>query len=330
MNMFLKALMRTVGLVCAVAASSAIAQAQEYPSKPIKILVGFAAGGGVDTVARLYAQKLHEAFNVPIIVENRPGASELLAAMPVIRSEPDGYTLWMTSASSLVRAPGVRTDLPYDPLKNLTFISRVATVEANYVVKNDLNINTVSELIDYALKNPGKLNYGSAGIGSSNHLLVEQLKLLTKTDMVHIPYKSDSEVAREVAAGTIDFGIAITPFTVPFVLDGRIKAIGVTGSQRVEALPDVPTIDEGSVQELKGLGNYLFYGLVGPADMPQAVVQKLNNALTEAARMPDVIERLGKQNFQPVTGTPEEFRKHIEKELPKWKEVGKTVKVGNY
>ena len=323
-------LARALLVTCALAFAAAAAHAQQYPSRPIRILVGFAAGGGVDTVARHYGQKLQEILGVPVIVENRPGASELQAIMPMVTSQPDGYTLMMTSASSLVRGPGVRTDLPYEPLRQMTFIARVATVEALYVVKNSLPVNSVPELLAYAKANPGMLNYGSAGIGSSNHLLTEQLKMLTRTDMVHIPYKSDAEVARELAAGTLDFAIAITTFTVPFVKDGKIRALGVTGAERTAALQGVPTLDEGSVPEIKGLGNYLFYGLVGPADLPANVVSTLNDAINKAARMPDLAQRLEGLNFRTTTGSSADFRRLVETELPKWKEVGKTVKVGAF
>lgn len=328
--MFFRRILGALVLPCMAAAIAVPVHAQEYPSRPIRILVGFAAGGGVDTVARLYGTKLSEALKVPVIVENKPGASELLAAMPVINSKPDGYTLWMTSESSLVRGPGVRVDLPYDPLKQLTFISRVAQVEALYAVRKDLPVNSVRDLIAYAKANPGKLNYGSAGVGSSNHLLAEQLKILTKIDMVHVPYKSDAEVALHLASGTIDFGMAITPFSVPFVKDGKIKALAVTGSRRLPELPDVPTLDEVGVPQLKGQGTYLFYGLVGPAHMPSAVVQKLNAELSAIARMPDVMQKLSTLHFQPIAESPAEFRKVEEQEIPKWKEVGKTVKIKTF
>jgi len=326
----LKTFTRIIATACTFAFAVGAAQAQQYPSRPIKILVGFAAGGGVDTIARIYAHKLQEILGTPIIVENKPGASELQAITPLVNAQPDGYTLMMTSASSMVRGPGVRTDLPYDPLKQMTFIAKPATVEAAYVVRNDLPIKTVPELLAYARANPKKLNYGSAGIGSSNHLLTEQMKMLTKTELVHIPYKSDAEVAREMAAGTLDFAIAITTFTVPFIKDNKIRAIGVTGAQRVAALPNVPTLDESGVQELKDLGNYLFYGLVGPANLPQPIVAKLNDAMNKAAEMPDVAQRLQGAQFRPATSTPDEFRQLIESELAKWKEIGKTVKVGNF
>ena len=309
---------------------SASAQTSPYPSKPITIMVGYSAGGGVDTVTRLYATKLGDMLKVPIVVENRPGGSELIAAMPVSQAKPDGYTLWRTTASSLARAPGVRTDLPYDPLKQLTFIARVARAEALYVVRNDLSVKSVSDLVAYAKANPGKLNYGSAGVGSSNHLLAEQLKILTDTDMQHVPYKSDMEVARELVAGRIDFGMAVTPFSGPFVKEGRIRAIAITGNQRLQSLPDIPTLDEVGVAALKGLGPYLYYGLVGPANMPDDVVRTLNDAFNEVAALPDFRQKMETLYFQPITGTPEAFRQLVTSDLAQWKEIGKTVKITTY
>lgn len=328
--MSIKTITRCLAAAFAFAFAAGTVQAQQYPARPIKILVGYPAGGGIDTVARVYGQKLQEILGVPVIVENKPGASELQAITALLNAQPDGYTFFMTSASSLVRGPGVRTDLPYDPLKHMTFISKAATIEALYVVKNGLPIHTVPELLAYARANPGKLNYGSAGIGSSNHLLTEQLKRVTKTDMVHIPFKGDAEVGREMTAGTLDFAMNITAFTVPFVKENKFRALAVTGPQRLAALPNVPTLDEAGVPELKGLGNYLFYGLVGPANLAQPIVAKINDAMNKAAVMPEVVQRFEFQNFRPTTGTSAEFRQLVESELAKWKEIGKTVKVGNF
>ena len=156
------------------------------------------------------------------------------------------------------------------------------------------------------------------------------MKVLTNTSMTHVPYKSDNEVAREVTSGTLDFAIAITTFTVPFVKDGRIKALAVTGARRLPSLPNVPTVDEGSIQELKGLGTYLYYGFAGPAGMPPDIVAKLNDALNKIARSPDVVQKLENLNYRPVTGTPAEFRQAVEKDYALWKELGKSIKITNY
>lgn len=319
---------RTLLASCAVPALAPMAWAQPaYPSRPIRILVGFGAGGGVDTLARIFGQKLSEMLNTPVIVENKPGASELQAVLPLIKSQPDGYTLWMSSASGLARNPSVRNDLPYDPLKNLTFIGHVADIEAVIVVKPGLPVNSMAELIRYAKSNPGKLNYGSAGVGASNHLWTEQLKMLTQTDMVHVPYKSDSDVARELAAGTLDFALAIPTFAVPFVKDGRIRAIGVTGPQRLDALPDVPRLDESGIAELRGLGSYLFYQLTGPAGLPADIVQKLNEGLNKISRMPETMQTLQGLHYRATTSSPVEARQLIEAEVRRWKEIGRTVKI---
>lgn len=319
---------RALLMGCTVPALASYAWAQPaYPSRPIRILVGFGAGGGVDTLARIYGQKLSELLNTPVIVENKPGASELQAVLPLIKAQPDGYTLWMSSASGLARNPSVRNDLPYDPLKNLTFIGRVADIEALIVVRPGLAVNSVAELIRFAKANPGKLNYGSAGVGASNHLWTEQLKMLTQTDMVHVPYKSDADVARELAGGTLDVALAIPTFAVPFVKDGRIRAIGVTGPQRLDALPEVPRLDESGVAELRGLGSYLFYGLVGPTGLPAEVVQKLSDGLNRISRMPETVQTLQGLHYRATSGSPAEARQTIENEVRRWKEIGKTVKI---
>lgn len=321
--------LRSALVASATMVMAGAACAQQFPTKPIRIFVGFAAGGGTDTVARVYAAKLQEILKTPVIIENRPGASELLAALPVMSSAPDGHTLWMGTASSLVQGPGVRKDLPYDPLKQLTLISRAAEGDALFVVKNSLPVNTMDELIGYARTHPGQLNYGSAGVGASNHLLTEYIKTLTGVQMVHVPYKSAAEVARELAGGTLDVAVEIATFTAPFVKEGKIRAIATTGAERLKTLPDVPTLEEGNVRELKGLGTYMFWGLVGPSGMQPQTVKLLNDAMNSTARMPDVVQRLDTFYVRPATGTPAELREYVEKELGKWRSFSKDLKLEN-
>lgn len=316
------------GLVAMLSMCSiSFAQAQGYPSRPIRILVGFGAGGGTDTVARLYAQKLSMVLNSPVVVENKPGAMQLLAAQPLLAAAPDGHTLWLATSSALIQTPGVRDDLPYDPLKSLTYIAQLAEVDGVFVVRQGLPIGSMRELISYAKANPGKLNYGSAGVGSGNHLLTEYIRLLTGTAMVHIPYKNDADVARELMAGTIDFAVVGSGSVMQFVEDGKLKPIGVAGVRRTKALPNVPTAAESGVDELKSLGAYVTYGLVGPAGMPASVVQTLNEALNRVARMPDVAQQFERLHFQPRTGTAADFRSETERELAIWRKVGKNLKL---
>lgn len=330
MNLFPAKVGRAFALFCATTLIAAAAGAQQFPSRPIRILIGFGPGGGTDNISRLYAQKLQEILNTPVIVENRPGASELLAAQPVVAAVPDGHTLWLGTGSALAQGPGVRKDLPYDPLKNFSHVALVAEGEAVLTVRPSVPVRTLPELLAYAKANPGKLNYGSAGVGAGNHLLGEYVQMMTGISAVHVPYKSDLEVVRDAVAGNVDFAFTTLSLTLPFIQDGRLRPIAVTGSERLKSLPEVPSVAETGVPELKAMGSYTFFGLVGPAGMPPAVVQRLNEAINRIAVMPDVSQRMREQFlWQPTTSTPVSFRQHMEKELAKWRELGKNLKVGN-
>ena len=317
-----------VALVMAAFPMASFAQA--FPSKPIRILLGYGAGGGMDNLARLYGPKLSEVLGTPVVIENRPGASELLAAQPTQNSQPDGYTLWIGSAGALSQGPGVRTDLPYDPLKNFTPINLIGEAQAVVLIRSGLAVNNMRELIAYARANPGKLNYGSAGIGAGNHLHTEHMQVMTKTSMVHVPYKSDAEVTRDLMAGNVDFALVIAASATPLVTEGKLRAIAVTGNQRLRGLPDVPTIAESGVPELAGVGSYTFYGLMGPADMPAAIVQRINEAFNKVAMMPEINQRMREGfNIQPATVTPVAFHQFMEKDIKQWQQLRGKVKVGN-
>ncbi|RZL88933.1 MAG: tripartite tricarboxylate transporter substrate binding protein [Variovorax sp.] len=294
------------------------------------MLVGFGPGGGTDNIARLYAVKLQEILNTPVIVENKPGASEVLAAQPVMAAAPDGYTLWLGTGSALAQGPGVRKDLPYDPLKNFTPVALVADGEAVLSVRPGVPAHSLGELIAYAKANPGKLNYGSAGVGAGNHLLAEYISLMTGISMVHVPYKSDVEVTRDAVAGNVDFALTTVAITRPFVTEGKLRALAVTGNQRLKTLPDVPSVAESGVPELRSMGSYTFFGLMGPTGLPPAVVQRLSDAINQIAAMPDVGQRMREGfMFEPTSSTPAGSRQYIERELTKWRELGKNLKVGN-
>ncbi|GAA4347155.1 tripartite tricarboxylate transporter substrate binding protein [Variovorax defluvii] len=319
---------RALVLGGAAAAVARPSLAQPFPSRPIRMLVGFAAGGGADTIARLYAHKMQEVLGQSVIVDNRPGASQLLAIRPMMSSPPDGYTVTLATGSGLTQGPGVRKDLPYDPLKDFSLIGMVATAPGVFFVNPSLPIKSMRELIAYVKVNPGKLNYGSAGVGAANHLQMEYVKQVTKTNMEHIPYKSDQDVTREVAAGSVHVGLTIAQFAIPLVAAGKLRGLAVTGASRLSALPDVPSIAESGVAELKSIDNYTFYGLVGPSGMPAPVIERLNEAINKASSAPDVVSRMREQLFyNPSTGTPAALRQYLEAELPKWRELGKSIKL---
>jgi tripartite-type tricarboxylate transporter receptor subunit TctC len=301
--------------------------AQQFPSRPIKIVVGFGAGGATDTLARFYALKLQDALGTPVIVENKPGAQELLAAQPVMSAPPDGYLLWMGTGGALAQNPGVRRDVPYDPLKNFTPVAIVSEAEAVLFVRSDVAVNSLAELVAVGKATPGKLNYGSGGIGSGNHLGMEYLSSVTGASFTHVPYKSDSEVTRDIMGGNVDIGLIIAQFAIPLVKEGKVKPIAVTGSQRLSELPNVPTIAEAGGAPLRGMGSYTFFGVMGPAGLPAPVLQRLSEAFNKVAAMPDVQQRMREFMQRPVTATPAEFRQYLERELGKWREVGTRVKI---
>ena len=304
----------------------ATSYAEPYPSRPIRIVVGYTAGGGADTTARVYAEKLQTILNTPVIVENKPGAFEQLAAQTVLSAPPDGHTLWLGTAGALTIGPGVRSDIPYDILKSFTHIAKVGEVEAVLSVKNTLPVNSLADFISYAKANPNKLFYGSAGVGSGGHLLTEYIMNVTDIKLTHVPFKGDVEVVRELAAGTIDFGVPISAQAVPFVNDRRVKAIAVTGTQRLKTLPNVPTAGD-SVEALKSIGIYSIYGLLGPAGMPPSTTRILNDALNKAAQMPEVIQRLETANVKATTSTPAGLQEYLGAEVAKWRELGKKLKI---
>lgn len=322
------AFVRSVILACVAALLAGAAHAQQFPSRPIKILVGYGAGGGTDNLSRLYATKLQEVLNTSVIIENKPGAQELMAALPVMNAPADGYTLWIGTGGALSQNPGVRRDLPYDLMKNFTPIALVSEAEAVMFVRSDVPVNSLSELIAFGKANPGKLNYGSGGIGSGNHLQMEYLISVTGASFTHVPYKSDAEVARDVLAGNVDIGMIIAQFAVQLAKEGKIKPIAVTGTQRLKELPNVPTISEAGGPQLRGMGSYTFFGLMGPAGMPAPVVQRLNEAFNKVAAMPEIDQRMREGLMQrPVIATTADYRKYLDRELAKWRSVGERVKI---
>ncbi|HXX01094.1 MAG TPA: tripartite tricarboxylate transporter substrate binding protein [Candidatus Acidoferrales bacterium] len=319
------ALLRLIAFISLSLFTIASAVAQEYPTRPIKLVVGYGAGGTADATARIYAEKLQTILKVPVIVDNKPGAYEQIAAQAVLSAPPDGYTLWWGTTGALTMGPGIRTNTPYDVIKNFTQIGKIAEVEAVLAVKKDSPINSLPDLIKFAKANPGKLFYASAGVGSGNHLLTEYIMNQTGIKMEHVPYKSDADVARELAAGTADFGIPVAGVAVPFVKEGKFKAIAVTGMQRLKQLPNVPTMGE-EVPALN-IGVYAIYGLLAPLGTPAPVVRTLSDAFNKVAEMPDVVSRLEATNVRPATSNPNDFRQYLEAEGKRWRELGKSLNI---
>lgn len=301
------------------------ATAQSFPSRPIKLVVGFGAGGGADGIARLYALKLQDALKTPVVVENKPGAYEQIAGQTVMGARPDGYTLWLATTGGLVQAPLMKS-LPYNPQKDFTPISVIAEADAVLAVRPALPAKSIDELVRYAQSNPGVINYGSAGTGAPSHLLVEYIQAVTNTKMTHIPFKSAGDVVRELAGGTIDFAVAVPASAVPLIHDGRIRGISVTGPQRNQSLPNVPTLQESTLEELKGMNVYAFYGILGPAGLPSEITKALNSALNSVSGDPGVQKNAIAMHFRPVAGSAEDFSRRIDRETSQWNAIAERIR----
>jgi len=319
------AVLRYIAFATLMPFATTPALSQDFPNRPIKLVVGYGAGGTADATARIYAEKLQTILKQPVIVENKPGAYEQIAAQAVLSSPPDGYTLWWGTTGALTMGPGIRSSTPYDVIKNFTQIGKIAEVEAILAVKKDSPINSLPELIKYAKANPGKLFYGSAGVGSGNHLLTEYIMNQTGIKMDHIPFKSDADVARELTAGSVDYGIPVAGVAIPFVKDGKFKAIAVTGTGRLKALPNVPTMGE-EVASLN-IGVYAIYGLLAPVGTPPAVVKTLSDAFNKVAEAPDVVGRLEPMSVKPAASNPNDFRNYLDAEGKRWRDLGKTLNI---
>ena len=312
--------------VLGLAAAATGAQAQQYPNRTIKIVIGFGAGGTADAIVRFYAQKLHGVLNNTVIVENKPSAGQVVAIKTMTGSPPDGYTLFIGAASAFGQGPGLRKDLPYDPLKDFTHIALVASAPGVLVTNADAPFRTLREMVNYSIANPNRLNYGSSGVGASSHLQVEYLVSLTGLKITHIPYKSDSDIMRELIAGSIQLGMSPIQGAMQHIASGKVRALSVTGSRRQPSLPEVPSLSESDFKGLEGVDPYSYYGLVGPVGLPPAIVTTLNDAVNRVSRMPDVVAFMQDKLYsQPGTGTPASFRTYAENDLAKWRSLSKII-----
>ena len=306
-------------LISLVLACSALAvSAQSYPSRPVRVVVGFAPGGGVDISARLLAAKLSEYLGQQFVVENKPGAGTNIAAAEVARSTPDGYTLFMNSPAVVINT-ALYSKPPYQ-LDDFTGVSVFATTTNLLVVPAAFEAKTVQDLVRIAKEKPGSLNYASAGQGTTQHLAGELFKLRTGTNIVHSPYKGSGPSMSALLAGEVQLSF-INPVAVGgHVKAGKLRALAVTDSRRTELMPDVPTMKEAGVE---GVEVSLWYALLAPAATPRDVVDKLAGAVARATKDPSVRESLRKQGADPVGNTPAQFSAYLREELARWSEVVK-------
>jgi tripartite-type tricarboxylate transporter receptor subunit TctC len=292
------------------------AQAQSYPARPVRLIVPLAAGGGMDTVARAVSQKLTDQLGQSFVVDNRGGGGGSIGAELAASAPPDGYTLIMMSATSVIHPLMYKSR--YDTSRDFAPVSQVTTQPYVIVVNNALPIKSVGELVAYARANPEKLNYASSGNGSLIHLTGELFKIATGTSMTHIPYKGIGAAYPDIISGNIQLTFASIISALPHVRGQRIRALAVTGSRRAKAAADLPTAAEAGV---KGFAVSQWYGILAPARTPLPVVERLHAEIVKALPQPEVGARLAADGAEPVGGTPQEFAAHIREERAKWAKV---------
>ncbi|MGH8664318.1 MAG: Bug family tripartite tricarboxylate transporter substrate binding protein [Burkholderiales bacterium] len=293
-------------------------QAERFPERPIRLLVGFAPGGGTDTTARAIAQKLSQALGQQVVIDNRPGAAGNIAAHIVSKANPDGYTLLMGTIAALAINPTLYGNLPFDPVRDFAPITQAVNSTNVLVVHPSVKANNVKDLIALAKASPGKLLYGSSGVGGAGHLAGELFCTMAGVKMTHVPYKGGGPVMIDLLAGQVHSVFATAATALPHIKSGRIRPLGVTTVKRAGMMPDIPTISE---QGLEGFDANNWYGLLAPAKTPRAIVNKLNAEVVKVLNMSDIKQYLFSQGLDPAPTTPQEFGAYIKSEMVKWAKV---------
>jgi tripartite-type tricarboxylate transporter receptor subunit TctC len=311
---------RGLALAAAVVAAPLAAHAQLYPAKPVTIVVPFAAGGTTDILARVIGQALNKELGQSVLVDNRAGAGGNIGAQLAAKGVPDGHTLFMGTVGTHAINQSLYKKLPFDPVKDFAPLTRVAMVPNLLVAHPGKPYKNVKELVAYAKANPGRVNFGSSGSGSSIHLSGELFNALAKVDMVHVPYKGSAPAVTDLVGGQIDVMFDNMPSAIQHVRSGRLRALAVTTAKRSPELPDVPTIAEAGVPGYEATS---WFGMFAPAGTPAPVVARLNAALVKVLADPAVKKKLAEQGAEPYSETPEQFAEFIRKESAKWSKVVK-------
>ncbi len=291
-----------------------------FPNKPIKIIIGFPAGGPLDAHIRLLTDRLQTTLGQSVIIDYKAGAGGTVGAQFVAQAPADGYTLLLANTGTMVINPAIYNQLPYDTLKDFQPIARTAQQPLALIVNNEVPAQSLREFIDYIRRNPGKVNYGSAGNGGISHLVPEMLKQETKTFMVHIPYRGSAPAFMDLMAGQVQFMAESIPQAANYAKQGKLRALAVTSSKRNSALPDVPTVNETGVAKLEVVG---FYGVLAPKNTPHDVVLKLSNAFKQTLESKEIQQKMISQGADPAFLNAEDFSAFLKKEMPKWAVVVK-------
>jgi tripartite-type tricarboxylate transporter receptor subunit TctC len=306
--------------ILAALAVPALALAQAYPAKPVRVLVGFAPGGGTDVVARVISQKLSEWWGQGVVVENRAGATGTIAAEIVAKSPADGYTLILGHVNSHAIAPNILSRLPYDPVRDFAPIAYVGYVPNVLVVHPSVPARSMKELIELAKAKPGVLNYASSGNGSTQHLAGEMFKLMAKIELMHVPYKGSGQAIGDLLAGVVSMNFDTMPPVIDHIKGGRLRALAISTPQRIAQLPDVPTfVEEG----MSGFDVTNWYGFMAPRGTPREIVDKLNVDINKAMKEPDVRARLEQVGTQLRETRPDEFEAFMRAEVAKYAKLVK-------
>lgn len=297
---------------------TSIAAAQTYPARPVRLVVGYPAGGSVDAVGRLLGQELTKALGQAVVIENKAGASGNIGADSVVKSPPDGYTLLMGSAAAMAANVSLYKQLPFDPLRDLAPISLIAIQPNVLILHPSVPANSVAELLAYAKANPGKLNYGTSGAGSSQHMAGALFVQMTKVDILHVPYRGGAPASADLIAGQIQMIFQTSPEAMPLIRANQAKPIAVTTAKRLASLPDIPTVAEAGVPGYKSTG---WLAVAAPAGTPAPIVERLNAELIKIIRMPGVRSRMVDLGLEVVGSSSAELASFMKNEVAAFREV---------
>ena len=303
--------------LAAASLAASLAHAEGYPSRPIRLVVPFPAGGATDIFARALSQKVGDRLGQPIVVDNKPGAGGAIGSDQAAKAQPDGYTLLLATTSTHSIGPLLTAKLPYDAVRDFTPIAHVGDAPSIMLVPNSSPAKTVKEWVEHARKNPGKLNYASSGNGTVVHLTAEYFKAQAGLFLVHIPYKGTALAIPDLVSGKVDVLFDSLPSGLPHVKEGRLRALGITSLKRSPLLPDLPPVSD----TIPGFESVTWFGVYGPKGLPADIAAKVNAAFNFALQDAEVKDRLARLGIEPVGGTPQQFAAMLEKDRAKWKKI---------
>ena len=310
--------MKNFFLALVMAAAASLASAQQYPSKPIRVIVPFSPGSTLDILPRLIAPHLIQALGQPVVIENRAGAGGAIGTNAGAKATSDGYTLLMSAVGPQVHTPILYPKTPYHPVKDFAAVCQVATGPLSIVVNPSTPAKNMKELVALAKKQPGKLNFGSSGVGSVNHLLGEMVNLYAGTKIVHVPYKGNADAINSLLSGDVTMVMTGVPAVISLVQAGKLRVVVITGRKRIPNMPEVQTMAEAGFPDAEIV---IWYGLVAPAATPKPIINRLNREVVKVMNMPDIRELFSKQGVDPEPNSPSEFAKIISDDYARWNKV---------